>query len=605
MRAEERAPSFFSCSHSQCTKVQWFLSHQCLIVTTRIQCSTFTLGQTAVQGLCSQFLPNEACAQIDHFNKSLHAHLVSSTHPYLVDKVRKMSREPVNIVVLGGSFAGLSVAHNFLKKIVDQLGTTRTAPRYRLVLVSPSTHLYWNIGAPRALISRSLVPHTQSFLSIVEAFRDYPINRFSFVHGSAIGVDFSQRTVTVSVHTEPTQPIKNASIRDSYVSRVTSGSGNTRHSTQTIPFHALIIATGSSAESPLLSLHGPHQDTMSALDAFHAGLRDASSIIIVGGGPSGVECAGQLATYFKTRSSPPADKPAPSAAKSRFSTYSAAHPKRTSTGFSIFSRRRFSAPAGLAPADRTPKHITLFSGAERLLTRLPPAVGKQAEAKLRRAGVHVVHNVRLVSAVEKPSGNTVCVFNKAVRGAVFGGGGAAEEEEEEEEREKDEYAVSCDLFVAATGVRPNTDFLPPELLDASNYVQCDAKCLRVQRAGERVYAVGDCAAYSKNNILDVYESVPPLLHNLKNDLWAYEIKRQNPFGGERVMEQIEQLEDIEYVQERRPTQMCPMTRWGGVGVLFGVKLPSWAVHIMKGRDYRVGKAKSVVEKGLNPYASPA
>lgn len=517
-----------------------------------------------------------------------------------------MSREPMNIVVLGGSFAGLSVAHNFLK-IIDQLGTTRTAPRYRLVLVSPSTHLYWNIGAPRALVSQSLIPHTQSFLPIVDSFRDYPVNRFSFVHGSAIGVDFSQRTVTVSVITEPTQPIKNASTRDSYVSRVTSGSGSVRQSTQIIPFHALVIATGSKAASPLLSLHGPHDKTISALDTFHASLRDASSIIIVGGGPSGVECAGQLATYFNrgkpkrrddTPTSLPTDEPATSAVKSRFSTYSAVHPKRRSTGFSIFSRRRFSAPPGPASGDRTTKHITLISGGECLLPRLPEAVGKQAEAKLRKMGVHIIHNVRLISASERPSGKTVCVLNSPLPRSPSDKFASTAGDE-------DNMTISCDAFIAATGVEPNTDFLPPELLDASNYVQCDPRYLRVERAGERIYAVGDCAAYSKNTILDVYESIPPLLHNLRNDLWAYEIKRQNPYGGAQVLAQIEQLEDMEYVQEQRLTQMCPMTRWGGVGVLFGMKLPSWVVFVMKGRDYRVGKVRSVVERGLNPYASPA
>jgi len=191
--------------------------------------------------------------------------------------------------------------------------------------------------------------------------------------------------------------------------------------------------------------------------------------------------------------------------------------------------------------------------------------------------VHIIHKVRLVSASERPSGNTVCLLSNDI-------------------------TISCDLFIAATGVSPNTDFLPPELLDASGYVLTNPRTLRVERAGERVYALGDCAAYSGNSVADVYGAVPPLLHNLRNDLWAYEIRRQNPYGGDAVLEQLERLKDLEFVKELRQTQMVPITKWGGVGVLLGIRLPGFAVDLLKGRDYMVGKAKDVVRRGLNPYA---
>ena len=495
-----------------------------------------------------------------------------------------MSREPMNIVILGGSFAGISVAHNFLKNVIDQLGTTRTAPRYRVVLVSPSTHLYWNICAPRVLVSQSLIPYTSAFLPVIEAFRDYPANRFSFVHGRAIGVDFSQRSIAVSVITEPTQPIQNVSTWHSHACRATASGSSTGKSTQAIRYHALIIATGSFAHSPLLSLHGPHEKTLAALDAFHAGLRDASSIIIVGGGPSGVECAGQLATYYnrgqlhkmrEDKSLVNSGK-ADNGDKPHLSTFSAIRPKRLFTILSLFSRRLVSRPT-TSTSIRTPKHIALISGSERLLPHLPPSIGQAAEIKLRKLGVHIIHNVRLVSASEKPSGHTVCLLSNDI-------------------------TISCDLFIAATGVSPNTDFLPPELLDASGYVLADPRTLRVERAGERVYALGDCAAYSGKCIADVYDAVPPLLHNLRNDLWAYEIRRQNPYGGTAVLEQLQRLEDLEYAKELRQTQMIPITKWGGVGVLFGVRLPSLAVDLLKGRDYLVGRAKDVVSRGFSPYA---
>jgi apoptosis-inducing factor 2 len=496
--------------------------------------------------------------------------------------------EPMNIVVLGGSFAGLSVAHNFLCETINDLGRTRTAPRYRMILVSPSTHLYWNIGAPRSIVSSTLIPLEKSFLSVLDAFRKYPVNRFTFVHGLCVGLDFAQRNVAVSVFTPPTTPVfaSDTNARLSYVSQTTSSAnGSVRQSLQQIPYHALVIATGSYAESPLLSLHGPHEKTVASLTSFQNSLRDASSIIIAGGGPSGVECAGQLATYFNRgqfksssfsnlRSKFKKTKPgAKTEAKTQDTTRDKSPPN-------IPIQPRFlkrTTRARLQALDRKPKNITVISGNERLLPRLPLSTSEKAEAKLRDLGVHVVHDVRVISAREMPSGVTQCTLSN-------------------------DLTISSDLYIAATGVHPNTQFLPPELLDASGYVLSDPKYLRVARAGERVYAIGDCAAYSKNTILDVYESIPTLMHNMRNDLWEFEFKRQNPYGGGEA--QIDALEDIEYVQNQMDTQLCPITRWGGVGVLFGIKLPSFAVWAMKGRDYRTGKAKSVVNQGNDPYGGP-
>jgi hypothetical protein len=60
----------------------------------------------------------------------------------------------------------------------------------------------------------------------------------------------------------------------------------------------LIVATETSAESPLLSLRDPHETTMEAFGKFHHRLQDAASISKAGGVLSGVKCAGQLATFL-------------------------------------------------------------------------------------------------------------------------------------------------------------------------------------------------------------------------------------------------------------------------------------------------------------------
>ncbi|KAL2350640.1 hypothetical protein BJ546DRAFT_382810 [Cryomyces antarcticus] len=455
------------------------------------------------------------------------------------------AEEPLNIVILGASFAGLSAAHHFFDIIAAKLGTGSAAPTYRVVVISPSTHIFWNIGAPRALVAPGLLPHKDAFVPIERGFRRHRGNQFTFIQGWATSLDTSARTITVGL----TSAI--ATKRASQVSGHKRGASSTgsagpktpatpssskRGSQQTIPYHALILATGSQAHSPLLSLHGPHEKTIDALDSFHARIPAAKSIVVCGGGPSGVETAGQLATYLN---------------------------KNPSLPFLVQNNSYH------------PKRITLITGNARCLPNLPASVGKKAEKKLRGLGVEILHNARLVSTTEdKARGTSVCVLSNNT-------------------------TVTADLYVAATGVVPNTAYLSPKLLNSAGYIATNADTLRVEAAGPRVYAVGDCASYSKNYVLDVYDAVPVLMHNMLNDLLAHELRLASPYGGNE--EEIAALEDERYEQNPTDSQLIPITRYGGVGVVFGYGVPSVMVHVLKGRDYRIGKAKVVVENGNNPY----
>jgi apoptosis-inducing factor 2 len=451
------------------------------------------------------------------------------------------SREPVNILILGGSYAGLSVAHQFLRKIIDTLGTTRTAPKYRVVLVSPSTHFYWNVGAPRAICSRRLVPETEAFLSIQEHFKAYPAGQFRFVQGQAVNVNFLRRTVDVQLATG---------------------------AIDIWPYHGLVFATGCSAESDLLSLHGDYSNTVHALHKFHLGLTDASSIVIVGGGPSGVECAGQLATWVNREQNRRVDPTALEAQKSS---------SRRSQFISSTANQETTSPASDHRFDsQAPLKITLISGRSRLLPKLPADAGARAEKQLKSLGVNIMHNVRLITAQKQPSSTTHCVLST-------------------------DLTLVTDLFIGATGVRPNTSFLPPELLDVTGHITSDPHFCRVARAGDRVYAIGSVTSAS-NSLADIYRALPVLLHNMKNDLITFEIKTQHPYGGGE--EAISRLKDhcIDVERDYKDVSvLCPTTRWGGVGVIRGHSIPALAVWALKGKDYGFKAAKKVVNLGASPF----
>ncbi|KIW07191.1 uncharacterized protein PV09_02057 [Verruconis gallopava] len=483
---------------------------------------------------------------------------------------RATDHEPLNIVVLGSSFAGLAVAHKFLRNTIEEIGVTRSAPRYKLVLVGPSTCLYWNIGAPRAIVDATRLPIDKVFIPFLPLFQDYQRTRFQYIQGKATSIDFPSRTVIVE-DVDTTSWSSQASRTEG--EKRTSGVATKRM----VQFHALVIATGSSADSPLLSLHGPHEKTVKELQAFHERVAYASSIIIAGGGPSGIECAGQLATWGKK------DKKA----KSLHAMTSSGSDSVEFEEASSWRRLRKPTPedgnegearpssAPVARSSNARKTIILISGHDRLLPRLPPEYGAQAEAKLKKLGVSIIHNYRVERAVETGSGSIRCILD-------------------------DEYAISCDVFLPATGLHPNTDFMPPDMLTASGYIDADPQSLRVPNV-ERVYAIGDCASHSKNSIQDVYDSLPVVLQNLKVDLLAYEYRREHPFGGQGVEAKLEALEDFAYVQNPTDSQLMPISRFGGVGILFGIKLPSFMVWLMKGRDYKIARAKLAAGAGKNPY----
>jgi NADH dehydrogenase FAD-containing subunit len=454
----------------------------------------------------------------------------------------------LNIVVLGGSYAGLSVAHQFLDNIIHELSTFEGAPTYRVILVNPSTHLYWNVCAPRALVSPDLVDPEDVFVPIEPAFSRHPFSEFTFMQGWATEVDTGTRKVNVEL-------VKNSSVKQiSELSKASSSTAplespavpNLRESrsnladhhvrTESISYHALILATGTSSHSPLYTLHGTHEETLAKLRDFHRKLESAHSIVIVGGGPSGVETAGQLAAYYnrKTRWSSRPERFRQSSATDTHDLDRATRPPNSKHHSNLSGSGRVAIPRerelerrkhdsdisvqSAAPTpiiqvipptlhshtSRAPKIITLLSGGTRVLSELPPAVSKKAERKLKKLGVHVVHNYREASHTTNKSGTlTNCHLSN-------------------------EMTITSDLLISATGVVPSTRFLPKTMLDDVGYVRADHETLRVHGhgLGDRVYAIGDCASYSRNHLSDVYNALPVLMRNLHNDLLAHEYRLQ-------------------------------------------------------------------------------
>ncbi|KAF2180809.1 hypothetical protein K469DRAFT_639235 [Zopfia rhizophila CBS 207.26] len=390
-----------------------------------------------------------------------------------------------NIVILGASVSGVLSAHYILKHILPALKAKHDA-KYHVYLVSPSSDFFFRIASPRTAASTALLPVEKIFFDLNEGFKKYSTSDFTFIQGTATGLDTNARSVSF--------------IRNSYLGD------------ESLKYHALIVATGSHTPDPAHSLHTDSQATVDAIKSMNIKVSSAKDIIVVGGGPTSVESAGELGELLNGKPS------------------------------------WFSTPP--------PKvNITLITAANQLLPSLHPTIGKRAENKLKKLGVHVLYNTRVVdvSTASSKNGRTVVTLAKGEK-------------------------LETDLYIPTHGVLTNSSFLPETLLNSSGYLITNAETLRVDDAGSRVYSIGDVASYSRNNILDIYDALPPLMVNLKRDLLSYnpQYPNEKPSGKDRV-----------FKPQTKETMIVPIGSAGGVGAIFGFSLPSFLVWLAKSRDFMI------------------
>ncbi|GAB7360672.1 hypothetical protein MBLNU230_g0551t1 [Neophaeotheca triangularis] len=513
-----------------------------------------------------------------------------------------LAPDPLNIVILGASYGGLSCAHHFLDETISRLESTTGAPTYRLVLISPSTHLYWNIGAPRALVKPGLMKEEDLFAPIEPGFHRHRGMPFLFIQGEAKKLDPTTKTLTIECITNAERKRISSVLRTETPSSTTTT--NPSEPTPvlnekgeypnpklcTLPYHAVICATGSSAHSDLLTLHGPHTSTIGALQSFHTRVSSARTILICGGGPSGVETASQLSTHYNHKTLSPL----------------------------LPLRRRL--------PKESRKQIILVTSNSRLLPQLQPSLSASALKHLQNLGIDVRFGVRVEKVEEE--------FDLTGQTRVSLSG---------------EAEMIVDAYVACTGVTPNSSYLPRNLVDEKGRVNCHSQTLRVQNTNfpnpmatamrnltavgraadaglaatdaetttlhpERVYAVGDCARYSRKYLPDVYAAVPTVMQNLLVDLLRYETESTAISSPATVAvdgddddddgdgDDDSPLKDSHYRPPCAPEefidlQLCPTTRFGGLGVLWGWAVPGWVVWVLKGRDYRTRKIGRVVGEG--------
>lgn len=394
--------------------------------------------------------------------------------------------DPKRIVILGGSYGGVSAAHYLLKHVIPQLPSPET---YQIILVSPSTEVMCRPACPRAMISDKLLCQEKLFVSLPGAFADYPSQNFRFEHGAALNLDHSKRKVSI-------------------------GSSN-YNTEQTIDYHALIIATGASTPSPLLGLNRDSEFLRAKWATFREALPTAKSIVIAGGGPAGIETAGELGEYLNGQAG-------------------------------WFSCK----------LENPNINITVVTSGSQILPVLRPDIAGKGEGFLARVGVTVIKNTK-VTAVDPPNAGTEDVLVGATTVTLSDG-----------------RILAADIYIPATGTTPNTGFVHQSLLAPDGRVETNTSTLRVEKAGPRVYGIGDAVSYARPAVHAILSAVPVMCANIKRDLLLAAGKDEASVGEDRL-----------FKEDKRETQMVPIGTGKGVGAAMGYQLPSFLVWAIKGRDY--------------------
>ena len=387
------------------------------------------------------------------------------------------SKSTHNIVVLGASFAGLGVAHGILKAIPSL--ESQTKKQYKVTLIADSTHFWFTIGAPRAMLKPYPTSNDDSFIPISKGLSQYPPEQVEFVHARLTGLDPDKRQVFYKSMNEEQEVSDDIS---------------------SLQFDTLVVTVGSSGDSPVYSYKGSHVPTLNAYKDIQARLPSAKTVVVVGGGSAGTETAGELG---------------------------ALHGKNTSE----------------------PKDITILSGGERLLPALRPAIGARAQEMLTALGVKVEHNLRLTNSEKLPGGG-------------------------EELTLSDGSTRTVDILLVATGRYPASSFLPNSLLDEKKKVIVDPY-MRIPSI-ESAYAAGDIASNSPGGALTVTTQAPATVVNVIAEL-----------SGKGKGKQWKPMTTKEM-------QIVPVGPSGGVGAIFGWWLPSFAVKMIKSKNFMFPMANQTV-----------
>jgi NADH dehydrogenase FAD-containing subunit len=189
--------------------------------------------------------------------------------------------------------------------------------------------------------------------------------------------------------------------------------------------------------------------------------------------------------------------------------------------------------------------VKLVSGGKSLLPKLKPSTSAAAEKRLKALRVTVVHGVKSTGSKKNEDGTTTVELDNGTSEIV-------------------------DVFIDATGGKPNSSFLPSEWLNSNGYVETG---LDLRAKSEGVYALGDIASPLNASLIGTDDSVRPVASSIALDI-AKQYKVTGPFKAKSF-------------STMQNTQFVPTGPNGGVGQVMGWGVPSMMVKALKSKSFFV------------------
>lgn len=360
----------------------------------------------------------------------------------------KMDKQ-THVVIIGGSFAGVRAAETILGM----------GKQIKVTMISASSHAYFCVAAPRFLIEPEIT--NKVFFSVEEKLQKLDRSNASFLLGRVKTANFNDNVIVY---------------KDEEGKEIS------------LDYDYLVVATGTRSHHPAFKLEGSHEITKHAVTTMNEEIEKASKIIVLGGGATAVEVAGELGEKYGKK-----------------------------------------------------KHISIYTGSEGPLKRWLPSLSDAATQQLENLDIKVVNNVRSTSEKKTKNGWEVS-FNDGTTKIV-------------------------DLIVPAYGLVPNTECIDQELLDSQGYLVTNENL--IVESYPNVLALGDVISGRPCTIVDLDQVQVPTFCST-----AYNVI----LGQTQAMRPLKKTPKIGLV---------PISRKGGVGVIFGWCLPSFLVKFLKSKDFMI------------------
>ncbi|KAI8147107.1 hypothetical protein BJV82DRAFT_508834 [Fennellomyces sp. T-0311] len=162
-----------------------------------------------------------------------------------------------NIVIIGGGYAGLGTARELEKRFSGN-------SKYRIIMIDKKSFFYHIVGGPRAAVEHinNIVPYTKVF------------SEKKNIVAQATVVRFEKNKI--------------------YLEKPFEGSTE-------LPFAYAVLATGIHFPTPCKVAALEPEDAKLEQQVIQKQVKEANSILIVGGGPTGIELAGEIREKYKDK----------------------------------------------------------------------------------------------------------------------------------------------------------------------------------------------------------------------------------------------------------------------------------------------------------------